>query len=527
MREHGPRARYTVRGVEAVHQALDDARCRPERNQDGDHEQSGGALTAIAELFQNRPLRSGGQDVGKKKRDLLAHIIGADLDGQRRGGGDDREEREQSGVSDRFGEGEESIVGGSDERPAKQPGKLSQNAPHEVLWCHRTGRQANVKMRTAAVAFRPEIAAVIEKRLAGEREAEPQSVLAGGHKGLEQARANRFRNAGAGVAHLDVQTVAGGRGRDGNLSTGGHGFNRVRDEIQEHALHAGALEREFDRFIDRDANGHTVFSGGGREDIDRRANDLAQAAGFRRMDAAARHVNQLAQHFINHSRRTVDIAGQALKLVRTEIAVHHHFRAAVDRRERITEVMHDGAGKLPNGGNALTSDELFARALDGAGHRIERAGQTAEFVIAMHRHLRSIVFAADEGGGLIELTDGAEDTPREQDAHRQSRDDRGNPDEKQARFESVQVAADGIVVMKYEEVARGGAAEIAQRCAEGREFAVRHTKVLHGGTAPVLIRDGTSFGGVEGRGYGESAGEEDEFAAPRAVFQVARYVFIH
>ena len=106
------------------------------------------------------------------------------------------------------------------------------------------------------------------------------------------------------------------------------------------------------------------------------------------MDGATQlTIGQLAEHFVNHSRGAIDISSEALKLVRAEVAVHHHFRAAIDGGKGIAEVVHDGTRKLSDGGNALTANELFARALDGAGHRVERTGKATEFVIALARLL--------------------------------------------------------------------------------------------------------------------------------------------
>src|ERR1700733_13915241 len=111
-------------------------------------------------------------------------------------------------------------------------------------------RQPQPKERAAVVAagsvIGPNVAAVIEQRLARKGQAKSQSIfLAGGYKRLEQSALQRRANARARIlhAHHDVVAVHLASNRDGTART--HGLDRVLKEIREHAFHARSLHGAF------------------------------------------------------------------------------------------------------------------------------------------------------------------------------------------------------------------------------------------------------------------------------------------
>src|SRR6185437_6612695 len=131
VRPHGAIAGDVISGVEAVHQALNDAGCGPERKHCGDNDQDDRALAAIAELLEHRVFGARRKNLFEKYAHLLAELIGAHLEGDRRGGSQDRKEREQAGIGGPFRDGEKAVVNRGDKCSSKQPRKLAQSLWHK------------------------------------------------------------------------------------------------------------------------------------------------------------------------------------------------------------------------------------------------------------------------------------------------------------------------------------------------------------------------------------------------------------
>src|SRR5690348_9608555 len=98
-------------------------------------------------------------------------------------------------------------------------------------------------MRAASrLGLHPHIAAMIENRLARERETQAQAVLlAGADERLKQVLADLRRDARAAVRNLDNHAVRPSMSANLNSATRGHGFERVADQIDKDALHTRAL----------------------------------------------------------------------------------------------------------------------------------------------------------------------------------------------------------------------------------------------------------------------------------------------
>ena len=108
------------------------------------------------------------------------------------------------------------------------------------------------------------------------------------------------------------------------------------------------------------------------------------------------------------------LAASALHLGGRQVGVHQHLGAAVDRRQRVAQVVHDGTGQAADGRDALVPDQVLPRLLQGRAHRVERRGQTAEFVAAVDRHAIVVVLPRDFGGGPIQRFHRPHDAPRQQ-----------------------------------------------------------------------------------------------------------------
>src|SRR5579864_4538314 len=100
-------------------------------------------------------------------------------------------------------------------------------------------RQTEKEMRAAArLGLHPHIAAVIENRLAREREAQAQAVLfAGADERLKQVLADLRRDARAAVRNLDNHAVWRSMSADPDPAARGHGFERIANQIDKDALH--------------------------------------------------------------------------------------------------------------------------------------------------------------------------------------------------------------------------------------------------------------------------------------------------
>src|SRR5215831_12684241 len=217
---------------------------------------------------------------------------------------------------------------------------------------------------------------MIENRLAREREAETESVFfPGAHERLKEMLADLGANAGARVGHVYGHGFGVERSADMYRTACGHGLERVAHQVDKDAFHAGAFERQFDGFGNVEAYGYALRVGGGSQRVACGRGDFMQVAHLRAFGLSAAHVDQVLQQFLDATRRTVDIPRQALELLRSDFGIHHDLSPAVDRRQRIAEVVDDGARKPSDGSDTLLADQLAARALNRRAHVIEGLSQ--------------------------------------------------------------------------------------------------------------------------------------------------------
>ena len=123
-----------------------------------------------------------------------------------------------------------------------------------------------------------EAAAVVEGGLPGEGEAESEAGASGGDEGVEKALADFRRNSGTGIFDADENLRSFGFGGDADAAAIGHGVERVANEIEEDALHAGTLEVEFDGVGAGDGDLDILLLGSGGLGVHRRADNIAETA---------------------------------------------------------------------------------------------------------------------------------------------------------------------------------------------------------------------------------------------------------
>ena len=130
--------------------------------------------------------------------------------------------------------------------------------------------------------------------------------------------------------------------------------------------------------------------------------------------AAARDVQQVLQQFLNAPRSAVDVGGQTLHLRRSQVGIHQHLGAAIHRRQRIAQIVHDGTREASDGGDALLTDQLLARLLDGGAHGVEGARQPSELILADHFHPVLVILPGHLGGRAVQFLERLDDPPRQQ-----------------------------------------------------------------------------------------------------------------
>ena len=167
-----------------------------------------------------------------------------------------------------------------------------------------------------------------------------------------------------------------------------------------------------------------------------RQRHFAQTADFGRGRLAARYVQQILQQFLNAARCAIDIAGQALHVRGRQVGIHQHLGAAIDRRQRIAQIVHDRAGEAPDGRDALLPDQILARLPDGGAHIVERARQAAHLVFAGHLHLDGVVLARHFGRGAVQLLHRLDDPARQQVREAQPDRNRQRPEQDDVRIEA-------------------------------------------------------------------------------------------
>src|SRR5271155_4012015 len=110
-----------------------------------------------------------------------------------------------------------------------------------VLW------QPHVKFGSGTRAVYPQIAPVIEQRLPRKRQPQPHAVfLPESYEWLEQPRAHFRLYARTGILHHDFDERVPHQDLNVNGPAAGHHFDRVLEQIREHAFHALPLHGALD-----------------------------------------------------------------------------------------------------------------------------------------------------------------------------------------------------------------------------------------------------------------------------------------
>ena len=97
------------------------------------------------------------------------------------------------------------------------------------------------------------------------------------------------------------------------------------------------------------------------------------------------------------------VARQPLHLRHAQMRLGEHLGSAVDRGERVAEIVHDRGSKPADGGDPLLVDQVLARAPDGSAHLVEAGGQPAELVLAADVEADLVVLPRHFGGGAVEF----------------------------------------------------------------------------------------------------------------------------
>ena len=156
---------------------------------------------------------------------------------------------------------------------------------------------------------------------------------------MKQPLFDRSGDARSLVADFDDDAAAGGAGDDGDFTAVGHDLNRVSEQVDEDALHAGAVQGEFQLFGDIEAEADV---GGGLLAFNGRFDHLAEAAEFELGGLTFGSVEEFLEHGEHAAAGVVDVAGEAPGLGRSQrFGVDQHFGSAVDGGEGIAEVVDD------------------------------------------------------------------------------------------------------------------------------------------------------------------------------------------
>ena len=121
-------------------------------------------------------------------------------------------------------------------------------------------------------------------------------------------------------------------------------------------------------------------------------------------------------------------------------------------------------------------------------HRIEGAGEPAQFVVASFGNARAVFLLGDHRGRLIELPDRLQNAMREEAAQREPGKNRRGPDQNQFPQQRIHVAAYRVERMDGQQIAHRRAFDIPQRASQNRKFAIRQIETLQVRTAAVLCR---------------------------------------
>ncbi len=188
--------------------------------------------------------------------------------------------------------------------------------------------------------------------------------------------------------------------------------------------------------------------------------------------------------------------------------------------------MHDGCGKPTDGRNPLLPDQLLAGLLNGAAHRIERAGQASELIARAFGHSGPVFLACDSGCCFIELFHRFQDAAGQQEAERQAGGDRHCPEEHELPLQHLAVFQHRIETANDQQLADG----ISLRCSRvllpitAKSPAIRTVDMLERGGAAAV--GGGTIWPLSSRGQsgsdGSSAGGKNEVAGAGALAEIVR-----
>ena len=122
---------------------------------------------------------------------------------------------------------------------------------------------------------------------------------------------------------------------------------------------------------------------------------------------------------------------------RRRIEMHDLF-AAIDGDHALGHGAEDGEGLVPIGGDGVV---VLA---DAQPHRVEGAGEGAEFVAGLHVDRSIQLAAADGADARDDLAQGAREAPREHESQHQGHEECGNGREDDRVAQAGQALIDGV-----------------------------------------------------------------------------------
>src|SRR5690348_11267178 len=102
---------------------------------------------------------------------------------------------------------------------------------------------------------------MVEHRLARQRQAQSETVLlARSYEGLEELSTDLRRDSGAIIGHVYANPFSGRRRRYPDLPRGRQRLDRVRDEVDQHALDARSFAGDGEAVVRIPVNGYALFA---------------------------------------------------------------------------------------------------------------------------------------------------------------------------------------------------------------------------------------------------------------------------
>ncbi len=260
------------------------------------------------------------------------------------------------------------------------------------------------------------------------------------------------------------------------------------------------------------AHRHALRGRGGRQGIASGRRHFAEAAHLRRAVRSARDVHQVLQQLLNAPRSPVNVSCQPLHVGRRQIGVHQHFGPAVNSRQRIAEVVHDGTGEPADGGDPLLPDQLLARLPDGGAHLVESARQPAHLVLAAHLHLDGIVVPRHLRRRAVELFHRLDDAPRHPGGRPESHRDSRQPGEHNFSSEPGHPLLGALERAQNRDLSHRLARDVRERLGEAGviHHAVAHLERLRG--SPQAADDSRRGTRIECRRNDPAGSQEKKFA---------------